>query len=120
MLGCGAAPRTPRACSIPTAGCIPATRRACRDGRLVIAGRIKDIIVTSTGEKVSPADLEQAIGGDPLFEQVMVVGERRPFIAAIAVLNRPRLEDEARALGSPARRKISWPSTRFVRWRSRG
>ncbi len=70
-----------------------------RDGRLVIEGRIKDIIVTSTGEKVSPADLEQAIGGDPLFEQVMVVGERRPFIAAIAVLNRPRLEDEARALG---------------------
>ncbi len=69
------------------------------DGRLFIKGRIKDIIVTSTGEKVSPADLEQAIGADPLFEQAMVIGERRPFIAAIAVLSRSRLEEEARALG---------------------
>ncbi len=69
------------------------------DGRVYIKGRIKDIIVTSTGEKVSPADLEQAIGADPLFEQTMVIGEQRPFIAAIAVLNRSRLEAEAKALG---------------------
>ena len=70
-----------------------------RDGRLIIKGRIKDIIVTSTGEKISPSDLEQAIAGDPLFEQVMVVGEQRPFIAALVVLNRARAKDEARALG---------------------
>jgi long-chain acyl-CoA synthetase len=70
-----------------------------RDGRIVIKGRIKDIIVTSTGEKVSPADLEQAIAGDPLFEQAMVIGEGRPFIAALAVLSRARLEDEVRRLG---------------------
>ncbi|MGP0060576.1 MAG: AMP-dependent synthetase/ligase [Beijerinckiaceae bacterium] len=70
-----------------------------QDGRLFIKGRIKDIIVTSTGEKISPADLEQAITDDPLFEQVMVLGEQRPFIAAIAVLNRSMLEDESRRLG---------------------
>jgi len=69
------------------------------DRRLFIKGRIKDIIVTSTGEKVSPADLEQAIVADPLFEQVMVIGERRPFIAALAVLSRARLAAEAGALG---------------------
>ncbi|MGO9173531.1 MAG: AMP-dependent synthetase/ligase [Rhodomicrobium sp.] len=69
------------------------------DGRVFIKGRIKDIIVTSTGEKISPADLEEAISGDPLFEQVIVIGEQRPFVAAIAVLNRARFEDEARALG---------------------
>ncbi len=69
------------------------------DGRLFIKGRIKDIIVTSTGEKISPADLEQAIGADPLFEQVLVIGEQRPFIAALAVLCRPVAEAEARALG---------------------
>jgi long-chain acyl-CoA synthetase len=56
-------------------------------GRIFITGRIKDIIVTSTGEKVAPADLETAIASDPLFEQVMVVGERRPYLAALAVLN---------------------------------
>lgn len=69
------------------------------DGRLFIKGRIKDIIVTSTGEKISPADLEQAIGADPLFEQVLVIGEQRPFLAALAVLNRAALMEEAKALG---------------------
>jgi long-chain acyl-CoA synthetase len=68
-------------------------------GRLYIKGRIKDIIVTSTGEKISPVDIEQAIGADPLFEQALVVGEQRPFIAALAVVSRARLEEEAKALG---------------------
>jgi long-chain acyl-CoA synthetase len=56
-------------------------------GRIIITGRIKDIIVTSTGEKIPPADLETAITSDPLFEQAMVVGENRPFVAVIVVLN---------------------------------
>jgi long-chain acyl-CoA synthetase len=70
-----------------------------QDARIFIKGRIKDIIVTSTGEKVSPADLEQAIGGDPLFEQAMALGERRPFISVVAVLNRTVLAEEAKRLG---------------------
>ena len=59
-----------------------------REGFLKIVGRIKEIIVTSTGEKVPPADLELAIEIDPLFEQVYVIGENRPFISSIVVLNR--------------------------------
>jgi long-chain acyl-CoA synthetase len=55
-------------------------------GRIRIMGRIKEIIVTSTGEKVPPGDLELAITNDNLFEQAFVVGENRPFIAAIVVL----------------------------------
>ena len=70
-----------------------------RGGRVIIKGRIKDIIVTSTGEKISPGDLEQAIAADPLFEQVMVIGEQRPFIAALAVLNRAAVEAAAKELG---------------------
>lgn len=56
-------------------------------GRITITGRIKDILVTSTGEKIAPADLETAILTDPLFEQAIVIGENRPFLAAIVVLN---------------------------------
>jgi len=67
--------------------------------RLFIKGRIKDIIVTSTGEKVSPVDLELAIESDPLFEQVMVLGEQRPFLAALAVVNRDALIAAAKAVG---------------------
>lgn len=56
-------------------------------GRIRIKGRIKEIIVTSTGEKIPPNDLELAIQADPLFEQVMVYGEGRPYITALAVVN---------------------------------
>jgi long-chain acyl-CoA synthetase len=66
------------------------------DGRITITGRIKDIIVTSTGEKVAPVDLETAIMADPLFEQVMVIGEQRQYLAVLAVLNQ---EEWRRALG---------------------
>ena len=57
------------------------------DGHVRIKGRIKEIIVTSTGEKVPPADLELALESDHLVSQAMVVGENRPYIAALVVLN---------------------------------
>lgn len=57
------------------------------NGRIYIIGRIKDVLVLSNGEKVPPAEMELAISLDPLFEQVMVLGEGRPFLAAIIVLN---------------------------------
>lgn len=57
------------------------------NGRITITGRIKDILVTSTGEKIAPVDLETAILADPLFEQALVIGEQRPFLAALVVLN---------------------------------
>lgn len=69
------------------------------NGRIRILGRIKEIIVTSTGEKVPPGDLELAILGDPLFEQVFVVGEQRPFIACVALLQREEWQRLATGLG---------------------
>ncbi|WPL15137.1 Long-chain-fatty-acid--CoA ligase FadD15 [Thiorhodovibrio winogradskyi] len=54
---------------------------------LQITGRLKDILVLSNGEKVPPADMEMAIGLDPLFEQAMVLGEGKPFLSALLVLN---------------------------------
>lgn len=69
------------------------------NGRIHINGRIKDIIVTSTGEKIAPADLEAAIVSDPLFEQVMILGERRPFLAALVILNPSRWAQQASDLG---------------------
>lgn len=65
-------------------------------GRIRIKGRIKEIIVTSTGEKIPPTDMELAIQTDPLFEQVMVVGEARPFITALAVVNEAEWEKFAK------------------------
>jgi long-chain acyl-CoA synthetase len=56
-------------------------------GHVYITGRLKEIIVMSTGEKVPPVDVETAIVRDKLFEQVILLGEAKPFLSLIAVLN---------------------------------
>ena len=56
-------------------------------GRVYITGRLKEIIVMSNGEKISPIDVETAIAQDPLFEQVMLLGEAKPYLSVIAVLS---------------------------------
>ena len=56
-----------------------------RDGKIYIRGRAKDILVMSNGEKLSPQDAEFALLRDPVFEQVMLVGEGRPFPILLAV-----------------------------------
>jgi long-chain acyl-CoA synthetase len=61
-----------------------------RDSRLFILGRLKDVIVLTTGEKIDPSAIEAEILKDPLFQQVVAVGECRPCLAAILVLNRER------------------------------
>ncbi|WP_151448321.1 AMP-dependent synthetase/ligase [Lacisediminimonas profundi] len=68
------------------------------NGRIRILGRLKEIIVTSTGEKIAPADLELAITSDPLFEQAYAFGDNRPFIACIVVLSRSGWERLAAGL----------------------
>ena len=63
------------------------------DGFISIIGRIKDILVLANGEKVPPADMEAAIAEDPLFDQVLVIGEHMPYLTAVVVLN-PRIWNE--------------------------
>jgi long-chain acyl-CoA synthetase len=60
---------------------------AIEAGRIRILGRIKEIIVTSTGEKIAPADLELAITADAAFEAAYAFGDDRPFIACALVLS---------------------------------
>jgi len=72
------------------------------DGRIFIRGRIKDILVTSTGEKVPRADLELAIGRDPLFEQVAVVGEGKPYLTALIAVERAAWAQTAAEFGLDA------------------
>lgn len=57
------------------------------DGVIYITGRVKDIIVLSNGEKIPPADVEHAVCSDALFDQAIVIGERKPFLSVIVVLN---------------------------------
>jgi long-chain acyl-CoA synthetase len=72
------------------------------DGRVCITGRLKEIIVLSNGEKVAPTDMEMAISLDPLFENSMVIGEGRPYLTLICVLNQFSWEELAEHMGLPS------------------
>jgi long-chain acyl-CoA synthetase len=57
------------------------------DGYLTITGRKKEIIVTAGGKNVAPAGLEDPIRSNPIIGQVVVVGDQKPFIAALITLD---------------------------------
>ena len=57
------------------------------EGFLTITGRKKEIIVTAGGKNVSPAALEDPIRANPIVSQVVVVGDQKPFIAALVTLD---------------------------------
>ena len=72
------------------------------DNHVFISGRIKEILVTSSGEKVPPGDLEMSIVQEPLFDQVMVVGEGKPYLTALAVVNKGEWRNLVSSLGLEA------------------
>jgi long-chain acyl-CoA synthetase len=57
------------------------------DGFLRITGRKKELIVTAAGKNVAPAPLEDRLSAHPLISQAVVVGDARPFIAALITLD---------------------------------
>jgi long-chain acyl-CoA synthetase len=69
------------------------------DGFLTLVGRKKDLIVTAGGKNVAPQPIEESLKRDPLFAEVVMVGNRRHFIAAMIVPNFERLEQWAGARG---------------------
>lgn len=69
------------------------------DEHIFITGRIKEIIVLANGEKVPPGDMESAIALDSLFLQSMVIGEGRPYLTALAVLDRKEYAELAGTQG---------------------
>ncbi|WP_215523145.1 AMP-dependent synthetase/ligase [Varibaculum prostatecancerukia] len=61
------------------------------DGNVKITGRAKEIIVTAGGKNVAPEYLEERLKGHPLISQVMVVGDNKPFVAALVTLDKEML-----------------------------
>src|SRR5262249_29416 len=64
------------------------------DGFFYITGRKKEMIVASSGKKVYPSRVENLLKMEPIFNQIVLVGDRRPYVAALFTLN----EGAARAL----------------------
>jgi long-chain acyl-CoA synthetase len=57
------------------------------DGFLRITGRIKEVLVTAAGKNITPAPLEEAIREHPLVSQCMLVGDGRPYVAALITID---------------------------------
>ena len=57
------------------------------DGFLSITGRKKELLVTAGGKNVAPAGLEDPLRAHPLIGQVVVVGDKKPFVSALVSLD---------------------------------
>src|SRR5581483_8032802 len=71
------------------------------DGYLRITGRKKEILVTAAGKNVAPAPLEDRLRAHPLISQAVVVGDARPFVAAMITLDEEALHEWATEKARP-------------------
>ena len=72
------------------------------DGFVYITGRKKDIIITSGGKNIAPANLEMDLAALPLVEHAIVCGDRRPYLTAVVTLNPAALTQFATKWGLTA------------------
>jgi long-chain acyl-CoA synthetase len=88
------------------------------DGFLSITGRKKELLITAGGKNVSPATLEDPLRANPLIGQAVVIGDKKPFIAALISLDPEMLPiwlsnnggDPASSISDAATSKVVLPS----------
>ena len=77
------------------------------DGFLKIIGRKKELIVTSTGKKVSPALLENMLKEHHSISEAMVYGEGRSYLVALITLNAPETRETVQSIIEKVNRRVS-------------
>lgn len=77
------------------------------DGKLVITGRKKDLIVTAGGKNVSPGPMEDSLRAHPLISQAMVVGDGKPFVGLLVTLDEEAVSRWKQARNIPESRTIT-------------
>jgi len=76
-------------------------------GFLTITGRKKELIVTAGGKNVAPAALEDRVRAHPLVSQCMVIGDQRPFIAALVTIDEAAWPGWLESAGQPSTATIA-------------
>jgi long-chain acyl-CoA synthetase len=69
------------------------------EGFLSITDRKKDLIITSGGKNIAPNELERILMTDPFIDQLVLYGDRKPFVSALIAPNLDALRAKARELG---------------------
>ena len=77
------------------------------DGFVRITGRKKELIVTAGGKNVAPAVLEDRVRGHWLVSQCLVVGDQKPFIAALITIDPEAFPRWLQQNGKPADTKVA-------------
>jgi len=81
-----------------------------RDGYWYITGRKKELIISSNGKKIYPARIENLFKMEPVVSQVLLIGDKKPYVTALLTLNAAEIQDEiakAEALEKAAREAVS-------------
>src|SRR5205814_3548637 len=63
------------------------------EGYVYITGRKKEVIVSSSGKKIYPARIESLFRTEPIISQVLLIGDKRPYVTALLTLNSAQLEN---------------------------
>jgi len=74
------------------------------EGYVYITGRKKELIVNSSGRKIYPARIETLLKSEPVINQVLLVGDRRPYLTALVTIN-PAVAETLRVPAEQAVRK---------------
>jgi long-chain acyl-CoA synthetase len=77
------------------------------DGFVKITGRKKELLVTAAGKNVAPAVLEDRLRGNWLVSQCMVVGDNKPFIAALVTIDHESFPAWVKQNNKPANSKVA-------------
>lgn len=64
-----------------------------KEGYVFITGRKKEVIVSSSGKKVYPARIETLFRTEPIISQVLLIGDKQPYVTALLTLNSTQLEN---------------------------
>jgi long-chain acyl-CoA synthetase len=77
------------------------------DGYLSITGRKKDLIITAAGKNVAPAFFEDRLRAHWLIDQVVLVGDRRPYVGALIALDPDGFAQWKQRYGRPAGAEVA-------------
>jgi long-chain acyl-CoA synthetase len=67
------------------------------DGYVYITGRKKELIVSSNGKKIYPARIELLFKTEPIINQVVLIGDRLPYVTALVTVNAAEMADSTEA-----------------------
>ena len=69
--------------------------RMDNEGFFTITGRIKDIIITSGGKNITPAEIESALKFSPYVSDAVIIGDKRKYLTALVMIDQENVENFA-------------------------